>query len=75
MFSKGASICNLFASERLVFLDRRINKQLKNCEAKIKIDYSVSLDTQAISYLRPYLNNNQNRLWKIFYAISYKYKI
>ncbi|WP_294188852.1 hypothetical protein [uncultured Clostridium sp.] len=61
-FSKGASIYNLFSSERLAFLDKKINEQLRQGEAKIKLDYSISLDTQAISYLRPYLNNNQNRL-------------
>lgn len=66
-FSDGALIYNIFANERLIFLDDNIVNQMECGNAMIKIDYSVSLDTQGISCLEPYLKKkDNNRLPKDF---------
>lgn len=55
-FSNGAAVCSLFGSERVVVLDAETVSDMEKGEAKFFIDFSISLDTQALSYIRPYLS-------------------
>lgn len=61
-FSKTAGVYNIFASEKIVVLDTNIIEAMKKGTARYSVDYSVSLDAMAVSYLRPYLNNRENRI-------------
>ena len=55
-FAKGATVRSLFKAERiLVFDPTTIRDLLDNPLAKFPFDYSIALDTQAFSYLKPYV--------------------
>ena len=60
IFSNGAAVCSLFASEHVVVLDIDTVSDMEKGEAKFFIDFSISLDTQALSYIRPYINGVKN---------------
>lgn len=68
-FSNGAGVYNIFASEKIVVLDTNVLEAMKKGTANYSVDYSVSLDTMAVSYLRPYLNNREHRVPKDFKEI------
>ena len=55
-FSSGASIRSLFNTERVVVLDTETVREMRSGKATYPIDYSISLDTQAVSYLEPFIN-------------------
>lgn len=70
-FSHGAGVYNIFASEKLVVLDQDILQGMKRGSVTYSIDYSISLDSMAVSYLRPYLNKREKSLPKDFKEIFY----
>ncbi|MBN3847044.1 hypothetical protein G3N58_09415 [Paraburkholderia sp. Ac-20342] len=55
-FSGGASIRSLFNTERVVVLDTETVREMRSGKATYPIDYSISLDTQAVSYLEPFVS-------------------
>lgn len=54
-FSAGAAIRSLFCSERVFVLDAETVEEMETGGASFPIDYSISLDTNAMSYLEPYI--------------------
>jgi len=69
-FSDGSVVRGLFSTERAVVLDQGIHRDmLSKHEATFPIDHSIALDTQALSYLLPYLNGKTTNLPKDFYEI------
>lgn len=77
-FENGASIRSLFNDENVFVMDPQTIEEMfsdKRCST-FKIDYSISLDSQAISYLRPYINGKVSGLdddiEEIFNFISHK---
>lgn len=61
-FRAGAAVRSLFSTGRVVVLDAATVKEMESGDAAFPIDYSISLDTQALSYLAPYLADNHARL-------------
>lgn len=62
-FSNGGAIRSLFGSNRVFVLDEvSLIENFKSEKAKIHTDYSVSMDTQAVSYLEPYIENKLTRI-------------
>jgi hypothetical protein len=56
-FRGGAAIRSLFDSEFVVALDRlTVREMLFSGKSEYQIDYSISLDTQAVSHLEPYIS-------------------
>lgn len=56
-FPSGAAIRSLFDSEFVVALDRlTVREMLFSGKSEYQIDYSISLDTQAVSHLEPYIS-------------------
>jgi hypothetical protein len=54
-FSAGAAVRSLFHAERVLVLDADTFRDMSSGRATYQIDYSISLDTQALSYLEPYI--------------------
>lgn len=63
-FSNGAIISSIFSNSELVFLNNDIVDKMMIGKADIKIDYSIALDTQMVSYLKPFLNKQESRIPK-----------
>ena len=63
-FSNGAIISSIFSNSKLVFLNNDIVDKMMIGKADIKIDYSIALDTQMVSYLKPFLNKQESRIPK-----------
>jgi hypothetical protein len=61
-FSGGARVCSLFHDERVFVLDPETLQSMKSGAATYAVDYSISLDTNAFSYLRPYIVGKMERL-------------
>jgi hypothetical protein len=61
-FKDGSAIRSLFNTEKILVLDKETLKEMSFGNAKFQIDYSISLDTQALSYLEPYINGFENKL-------------
>lgn len=56
-FPGGAAVRSLFGTERVVVLDPLTVSDMRSTnQAKYQIDYSISLDTQAVSHLEPYVS-------------------
>jgi hypothetical protein len=55
-FSNGGVVRSLFNTENILVLDRHTVHEMESGDATYPIDYSISLDTQTVSYLEPYLN-------------------
>jgi hypothetical protein len=69
-FSNGFGIFNILLSDSIFVLDSEIlNGMMKNGTVNYTIDSSVALDSMAVSYLRRYLNNQENRVPKEFKEI------
>lgn len=69
-FADGSVVRGLFASNAVVLLDPVTRRDMESGrKAVIPIDYSISLDTQAISYLTPYLQGNTSKLPNDFHEI------
>lgn len=60
VFSNGAAVRSLFASERVIVLDEETVSDMEKGVAVLPIDFSISLDTQALSYIRHYLSGSQS---------------
>lgn len=54
-FENGAAIRSLFKTDRVLMLDPETLKEMQTGLSKFQIDYSISLDTNAMSYLEPYV--------------------
>lgn len=62
-FSQGTAVRTLFGQKNLFILDEKTCLDMsRNNQADFEIDYSISLDTQIVSYLHPYSNNYTERL-------------
>lgn len=61
-FKDGSAIRGLFRTEKVFVLDKETLKEMSLGSAEFQIDYSISLDTQALSYLEPYIGGNVNKL-------------
>lgn len=55
MFSAGAAVRSLFNTQNVFVLDKETVREMESGRAIFPIDFSISLDTQALSYLEPYL--------------------
>lgn len=65
VFTHGAAIVSPFSSDKVLVLDKDTLREMDyNGEAKFQIDYSIALDTQAMSYLVPFLGSGSDRLPK-----------
>lgn len=75
-FSKGASVKSLFSEKKVFLLDEVTYKQMKIYgKSDFLFDYSISLDTMALSYLEPFIytpKNNQlhDKIKEVFDFIS-----
>lgn len=65
-FCAGTVVRTLFRSEKVFVLDREVVLDMQRGSATFALDYSISLDTSALSYLEPYLKNRSERLPKDF---------
>lgn len=63
-FSSGAFICSLFSSDKVFVLDEVTVDEMKSGESTFLYDYSISLDTEAFSYLVPFLSNKETDITK-----------
>lgn len=64
-FSHGAAIISPFASDRVLLLDRATLHEMDTLgQAEFQLDYSIALDTQAMSYLVSFLGSGSDRLPK-----------
>lgn len=54
-FSAGAAVRSLFKTERVLVLDVETAMEMRSGAATYPIDYSISLDTNAMSYLVPHM--------------------
>ena len=61
-FGSGAAVRSLFASEFVFVLDEATVEEMSNGGTTFPIDFSISLDTQAFSYIRPYLREMKGNL-------------
>lgn len=59
-FRAGAAIRSLFNTERVLVFDPKTWRDMESGKAIYSIDYSISLDTQAISHLIPYLSGKKH---------------
>lgn len=65
MFSCGTAVVSPFSSDKVWILDSKTLYEMDyNGQAKLKIDYSIALDTQAMSYLVPFLGAGSDKLPK-----------
>ena len=55
MFSAGAAVRSLFKTDRILVLDPDTALEMESGESTYPIDYSISLDTNAMSYLVPHM--------------------
>lgn len=64
-FSHGAAVISPFASDRVLLLDSATLRDMDTLgQAKLQMDYSIALDTQAMSYLVTFLGSGSDRLPK-----------
>ncbi|MGB3725645.1 MAG: hypothetical protein WA981_07755 [Glaciecola sp.] len=68
-FSDGSVVRSLFNTPSIIVLDKDINNAMKKGKASYRLDYSISLDTQALSYLEPYINGRFSKLPRDFEEI------
>lgn len=68
-FSNGAVVRSLFHTPNVWVLDRETVNEMESGRSTFQIDYSISLDSQALSYLEPYLKGNHSKLPKDFVEV------
>ena len=69
-FSDGSVVRGLFSSDRVVVLDPETRREMQSGgEATFPIDHSIALDTQALSYLAPYIDGRTSKLPKDFHEV------
>jgi len=61
-FSAGAVVRSLFKTPKVWVLDRETLQEMKTGQSTFRIDYSISLDTMALSYLEPYLQGKHSQI-------------
>lgn len=61
-FSAGAVVRSLFKTPKVWVLDRETVREMKTGRSTFRIDYSISLDTMALSYLEPYLQGKHSQI-------------
>jgi hypothetical protein len=61
-FSAGAVVRSLFKTPKVWVLDRETVQEMKTGPSTFRIDYSISLDTMALSYLEPYLQGKHSQI-------------
>ncbi|MDR5875529.1 hypothetical protein [Vreelandella gomseomensis] len=61
-FKDGSAIRSLFNTEKVLVLDKVTLREMSRGRADFSIDYSISLDNQALSYLEPYISGNEKKL-------------
>ncbi|MEJ8676941.1 hypothetical protein [Chromobacterium amazonense] len=54
-FSAGAAVRSLFKTDRIIVLDPDTTLEMESGQSTYPIDYSISLDTNAMSYLVPHM--------------------
>jgi len=54
-FSAGAAVRSLFKTDRILVLDPDTTLEMESGQSTYLIDYSISLDTNAMSYLVPHM--------------------
>ena len=59
-FQNGAAVKSLFAADHVFVLDEYTSQQMAFGKATVSFDFSISLDTNAFSYIRSYLKNQVN---------------
>jgi len=59
-FSAGTAVRSLFRSERVFVLDAETVEEMENGGSSFPIDYSISLDTNAMSYLEPHITGRRS---------------
>ncbi|MCR9192998.1 MAG: hypothetical protein NXI01_10190 [Gammaproteobacteria bacterium] len=69
-FSCAGAIRGLFGTNKVVLLDQNIAQAILNgTNSTLSFDYSISLDTQTLSYLEPYIQNKKNKIPKDFMEV------
>ncbi|EGR0050411.1 hypothetical protein FR265_22790, partial [Vibrio vulnificus] len=61
-FENGSAVRSLFSTDKVLVLDKDTLKEMSKGTAKFQVDYSISLDTQALSYLEPYIGGYLSKL-------------
>jgi len=54
-FAAGAAVRSIFSTDCVLVLDSKTIDEMRNGVATFSIDYSISLDTQAVSYLKSFI--------------------
>jgi len=62
-FGSGAAVRSVFATERVFVLDPETFREMQVSQGPVHypVDFSISLDTQALSYLEPYMNRSLSK--------------
>lgn len=69
-FSEGSAIRTVFHKNKVLMLDNTtFEEMLETGKSQLSFQYSVGLDTQALSYLEPYINGKCQKLPKDFHEI------
>ncbi|WP_392565348.1 hypothetical protein RHO15_06990 [Utexia brackfieldae] len=58
-FTAGGAIRSIFKTKNIWVLDPETREEMKTGSSSYKADYSIAFDTQALSYLVPYLSNKK----------------
>ncbi|HTF97455.1 MAG TPA: hypothetical protein VL995_15050 [Cellvibrio sp.] len=61
-FSKTAAVRSLFSTEKVFVVDEVTLREMSQGESKFRIDYSISLDNQALSYLEPFFEQKRSKI-------------
>lgn len=57
-FSANGAVRSLFSTDKVIVLDEDTFQAMETGTAIYPLDYSISLDTQALSYLEPFLRGS-----------------
>lgn len=68
-FAGGGAVRSLFNSERVVVLDVETFDEMRKGQATFRIDYSISLDTMAMSYLEPHIKGRASKVPEMFVEV------
>lgn len=60
-FSAGAAIRSLFKTEHVIVLDPITLEEMAKGSSIFQIDYSISLDSSAFSYIEPFISTTANK--------------
>jgi hypothetical protein len=61
-FSKTAAVRSLFPTEKVFVIDTKTLAEMSEGESTFRIDYSISLDNQALSYLAPFFEEKGSKV-------------